>query len=67
MGEDGGAVQHTGPSEKVEVSKLVHGEPWGRQRPRGLVGLFFFWTTQVPAMKEDKKNNIRGNTLDQAK
>lgn len=42
MGEDGGAVQHTGPSEKVEVSKLVHGEPWGRQRPLGLVGLFFF-------------------------
>ena len=39
----------------------------GRQGPRGLVGLFFFKKTQVPAMKEDKKNNRRGNSLDQAK
>ena len=30
-------MRHAGPSEKVEVSKLVNGEPWGRERPRGLV------------------------------
>ena len=36
-------MQYAGPSEKVEVSKLVNGESWGRERPRDLVGLFFFF------------------------
>lgn len=63
-------MRHAGPSEKAEVSELVNGEPRGETGSTWSCRSFFifiFLTTQVPAMKEDKKNNRRGNSLDQAK